>query len=284
MNSTLDGQTKPLSAVIVKNNNRQIKSIQTVLESEFECVKIFECDLALEKAIANVPDIVLICPEFPFLKGIELCRSLKNNLQTSHVPIVLIESKQPFDYKYRFLEAGVDAYIGKNESLHIVKLQIENLLHNRKILKFHYQNESPFQEKLNNYSLDQLFILRVQDSVSKNYSDSDYNVSKLVNDLCISRSNLYSRLKSLTGLTTSAYIRLFRLKKGAELLKNGDLNVSQVAYSIGLNDPKYFSKSFKKLYGLTPSEYQRGEDRIDEDKQPVFLTNYTTTQNLPNWA
>ncbi|WP_430817621.1 helix-turn-helix domain-containing protein [Carboxylicivirga sp. RSCT41] len=276
MNSALEGQNRALSVLFVKNNNRQRESIQLMLESEYDLINVNTYDLALEKAIANVPDIILINAEFPCLKSVELCRSLKNNLQTNHVPVVLLESKQLFDYKHKCLEVGADAYLGKNESLTIIKLQIENLLQNRRLVRFHYQNEPPFQEELNNYSLDQLFILRVQDSVSKHYSDADYNVSMLVNDLCISRSNLYTRLKSLTGLTTSAYIRLFRLKKGAELLKTGHLNVSQVAYSIGLNDPKYFSKSFKKLYGLTPTEYQRRVDGLVDDKQSFFLTSYNS--------
>jgi AraC-like DNA-binding protein len=271
MRDTLNLQVSPSTILFVKNNSHRNESIQAALESDYLLTSACGFDYALKSIIAKTPDVVLISAEFNGVKSIELCRCLKNNLQTSHIPIVLLAHQRSTDFKYKCLEVGADALINNNESPQLMNLQIKNLLENRRTLKFHYENKSPFSDLRSNYSLDQLFLNRVQVAVMKNYSDADYNVARLVEELSISRSNLYTRLKALTGLSTSAYIRLFRLKKGAELLKKGYLNVSQVAYNVGLNDPKYFSKSFKKLYGMTPSEFQRGEKVMVQKETSTFI-------------
>ncbi len=229
-----------------------------ILKSIFASVGSISTDNTIEQAIQLMPDAIVLECSSKDKALIELIYSLKRNLLTCHIPLVVFGSNCTSEFRLQSLEAGVDAIISSPTSLKLIKFQIENLILNRKLLKSYYTKDASFIECLPSDSFEEQFISRVERLMEANYNDVNYNVTQLAKELAVSRTNLYTKIKSLTGRTTSEYLRIFRLKKGAELLKQGNLNVSEVTFRVGLKDPKYFSKTFKNLFGITPTEFMRG--------------------------
>lgn len=219
---------------------------------------------AIEVALDYMPDAVVLDSYSKYEGLLNVIYAFKNNLLTCHLPIIVINKESSNKYKLQALEAGADVVLCQPFSGELIKFQIDNLIRNRKLLKSYYTKEAYFINCLPSFSFEEQFINRVDRLLENNYHDIDYNVSQLAKDLVISRTNLYTKIKTLTGRTTSEYMRIFRLKKGAEFLKQGLLNVSEVTFSVGLKDPKYFSKMFKSVFGITPSDFKRGNTVIKQ--------------------
>lgn len=245
--------------LVIDSSLDSFHRINSMLQSFCKPIFVSAIDDAIHKALTGLPDIVIIGTSLPVSSIIALSQTLKSKVLTSHIPNMVISTKAPVSNKAQFLAAGVDALIEQPYTNHFVRLYVCNLLMNRLVLRRYYTNEWAFANSVSTYSSDSHFVERVKSVIEKNYTNTRYNVSDLVVDMGISRSNLYTRLKNLTGQSTSDFLRSIRLKKGAELLRQGHLNVSEIAYRVGLRDPKYFSKQFKKTFGITPSAFQKGD-------------------------
>ena len=207
----------------------------------------------------------------PGIQGDELCRMVKENPETSGIPFVLLTAKTNHDATVEGLKKGADDYIPKPFSTEILKLKVQGLIENRKKQRASIMREVLSQlgknrglEKDNQHieddktSLpenDRLFVKRASDLVLANISNSDFNIDALCREMAMSRTLFYSRLKSLTGKSPQEFIRLIRLQKSAELLKEGK-TVSETALDCGFVNVKYFSSLFKQQYGVQPSKYR----------------------------
>ncbi|MBR8536330.1 response regulator [Carboxylicivirga sediminis] len=213
----------------------------------------------LEKASSSLPDIIITDVMMPEMDGFTFCGKLRKNVITSHIPIIMLTALDNVDSKREGLETGADAYVVKPFDKQLLVSQIQNLLTNRQLLKARFKEQWDFVEEIATTSTDQQFVNRAIQTVEENMADANFNVSELVKKMNVSRTLLHMKLRELTGQSTSEFIRTIRLKQAAKLLKQGELNVSEVTYQVGFNDPKYFSKSFKSLFGVTPTLFQKGD-------------------------
>lgn len=208
------------------------------------------------------PDLVISDIMMPEMGGDELCATIKGDLEMSHIPVVLLTALGDEKHMLEGLEIGADAYITKPFSVGILKATIKNILTNRALLRRVYnsiEDEEPnFPVNCTN-TLDWKFIASVKECIEKNMGDSDFNVEMLSNLHYMSRTSFFNKLKALTGYAPADYIRLIRLQHAAQLLKQGEYTITEIADKVGFSDAKYFREVFKKYYGVSPSKYVEAE-------------------------
>jgi YesN/AraC family two-component response regulator len=192
----------------------------------------------------------------PEMDGIELCRLVKTDIRTSHIPVILLTARTAVTFKYEGLETGADDYLHKPFSSEYLSIRVNNLIHQRQLMQEHfYRNSLLNPEELAVTSIDEKILRQAIRKIDNDISDPDLNVENLSQEMGMSRVHFYRKIKALTNLTAVEFIRSIRLKKAALLLEQGKLNVSEVRYMVGIHDAEYFRKSFKKQFGLTPREY-----------------------------
>lgn len=192
----------------------------------------------------------------PKMDGLELCKEVRSNILWSHVPLVLLTAKTDSESKIDGLNYGADSYIVKPFSMEILKAQICNLIESRKMLRKRF-TEMPFVP-LNSVAsnlADDKFLSKMNQIIESNISNIDFTVDKLAEELYISRSGMFAKIKMLTDVTPNELIMLIRLKKAAELLAENKYKINEVAYMVGFNSPSYFTKCFQKQFGIKPGEY-----------------------------
>ena len=207
----------------------------------------------IEKALKIIPDIIISDVMMPLKDGYEVCKTLKSDDKTNHIPIVLLTAKADLKSKIEGITKGADAYLGKPFNKDELYAQLDNLIELREKLKAKYSNEFHKARTTTN-ELTDVFLSKLQNFVLQKIDDANYGIQDICSDLGISRTQLHRKVKAITGLSTSIFIREIRLKEGYSLLiNNNNLNVAEVAYSVGFSDPNYFSKLFTEKYGKSPS-------------------------------
>jgi len=194
----------------------------------------------------------------PVKDGYELCETLKTDERTSHIPIILLTAKADDESRIKGLKRGADAYLAKPFNKQELIVWLEKLLELRQRLQDRY-NSLEENALLKDAAVQQEdeFIQKVRQAVEKNIDDEDFGILQLCRAVNLSRAQLHNKIKALTGKSTSHYIRAIRLHKAKDLLKNPNLNISQVAYEVGFHDPKYFSKTFAEEFGILPGELRK---------------------------
>lgn len=257
---------KELPLVLVVEDNEEMRSFLEKILSKFFRVKVaVDGGEGLKMALELIPDIVVTDLMMPQLDGLQLTERLKNHQDTSHIPVVLLTAKSAVESRLEAMKQGADDYITKPFSPVLFEARIENILAQRKRL------QDAFRRKLMGLdpkpvdlpSQDDLFIAKLLEYMDKNIENCDLTVDQMVSDMAMGRTVFFNKLKNLTGLAPIEFIRELRIKRAAQLLKTGDYNVSQVTYMVGMSDSRYFSKCFKKVYGLTPSEYKKSFESQD---------------------
>ncbi len=217
----------------------------------------------LEIAFEITPDIVISDVMMPRMDGFQLCRALKNDSRTSHIPIILLTAKADHSSKMEGLEHGAEAYLTKPFQQEELQLRVRKLLENREILQAHYLNAAGLTEgaiilkdipALNGF--DHAFVQQVRSEVEAHLNDAGFDVERLCRKLAMSRSQVHRKLSALTGLSALNFIRYVRLNKAKELLQNPALSIISIAFDCGFNDPAYFSRVFKQEFGITPQAWR----------------------------
>jgi len=248
-----DGKPRIL---LVEDNPDVLAYLRDNLEDEFHVMETLDGQAGLEKALESPPDLIIADVAMPRMDGIEMCEKIKSNIETSHVPVILLTARTSLVFKVDGLETGADDYITKPFNMRLLKARIKNLINSRRILREHFSKSfdlSPSAVVLN--SLDEQLLSQIKVVVEKHIDDSQFSVDQLASALLMSRMQLYRKLKSLTGKSPNQIIRSFRLKRAAQLLQSGQFNVSDVTYMVGYNDLKSFREQFKKEFGVNPSGY-----------------------------
>jgi AraC-like DNA-binding protein len=203
----------------------------------------------------------------PEMDGIELCRLVKTNAETSHIPIILLTARMSQDVKQEGYETGADDYITKPFSFEILESRIHNLISQRERIKKTFQKHFKIEPgEIGITSLDEKLMNKALATVEQNMSDSEFSVEKLSRELGMSRVHLYKKLTSLTGKTPIEFIRIMRLKRAAQYLGKSQLTVSEIAFEVGFNDPRYFSRYFKAEFGMLPSQYIQMQKEKNESQ------------------
>jgi DNA-binding response OmpR family regulator/anti-sigma regulatory factor (Ser/Thr protein kinase) len=248
---------KPL-LLIVEDNSDVRKYIRDNLIKDYRILEAIDGEDGWNKSVEQIPDLIVSDVMMPKMDGFKLCEQLKTDERTSHIPVILLTAKAAKQDKIEGYEIGADEYIMKPFEPDELRARIRNLIEQRKRLHEHFQKQGVFefnQKRIT--SVDKKFLQRTFDKITDHISDSSFSVDLLVEDLAISRSVLHRKILSLTGETPGELIRRIRLNKAADLIKQKFGNLSEIALEVGFNNPAYFSESFKKQYGVTPSQYQQ---------------------------
>ncbi|MCB0589074.1 MAG: response regulator, partial [Phaeodactylibacter sp.] len=249
------GAEQPL--ILLVEDNPDIRAyLRDNLEAHYRIIEASDGQEGLEKAIAEPPELIIADIAMPRMDGIEMCSRVKSNINTSHVPVILLTARTSLVFKVDGLETGADDYVTKPFHMRLLAARIKNLINSRRALRERFAKNfdlSPSALALN--SVDEQFLSQVKTVVERHIDDSGFSVDRLAAALNMSRMQLYRKLKALTGKSPNRIIRNFRLKRAAQLLESGQYNVSDVTYMVGYNDLKSFRDQFKKEFGVPPSGY-----------------------------
>jgi len=251
------------SVLIVEDNRDVVDYLRSTLNGFYHCMVAGNGNEGIYKALETVPDVIICDIMMPEKDGFEVCRTLKADFRTNHIPVVILTAKADMDSKIGGLNCGADAYIIKPFNKKELLVRMEKLIENRQKLKEKY-GDMIFSSSIPGKpeGLNDIFIKRITATLEKNYRDENYNVFRFCLDMGISRAQLHRKLIVLTGKSTSDLLRNYRIRKAEELLVNSDLTIAEIAYNAGFRDPNYFSKSFVRLYGLTPSRYRTKQQLV----------------------
>lgn len=243
--------------LIVEDNPEFRRFLSAELGKYYDIIEAADGEKGYELASAEDPDLILTDMMMPRVDGIMLCRMLKGDIQTSHIPIILLTARISDEARMSVYSAGADSYLSKPVVFEILSTRIEQLIEQQEKRKalFHTTIEvTPSSITVN--SLDEELVKKALQSVEANIDNTQYSVEDLGRDIGLSRGHLYRKLQSITGQSPADFIRAIRLKRAAQLLRDSELNVAEIAYMVGFNTPKYFNKHFKDMFGVTPTEYR----------------------------
>lgn len=244
--------------LIVEDNQELLNFLSDHFMENYNVIKAKNGKQGYEKAIKYLPDLIISDVVMPQMDGIELCTNLRENINTSHIPIILLTAKANSDNKHEALNAGADLYLPKPFDLKEVDILVSNFIASREKIKKHFISNGNLEiaeTSLNNK--DHSFISKLTEIVNQHLDDPDFDVATLTQEVGVSRSLLHTKLKKIVNLSTSEFVKAIRMKHAAELLSDGSLTVAEVAYKIGFSDPNYFSRTFKDYYGVNPSGYKQ---------------------------
>jgi signal transduction histidine kinase/DNA-binding NarL/FixJ family response regulator len=253
--------TREKNIILVVEDNPDVREyIRGPLQPDYTVVEAADGKEGIHKAKTIIPDLVISDIMMPGTDGYELCRTLKKDIKTSHIPVILLTAKASEESIIEGLETGADDYITKPFSTRILEARVKNLIELRRQLHIKMNREMTLQPaEISVSSMDQKFLKELQEMIEKNLADPGFNVEQLANKLYMSQSTLYRKILALTGETVTEFIRSYRLKRAAQLLKARFGNVTEVAFEVGFSNTAYFTKCFKKKFHRLPSQFQAAE-------------------------
>ncbi|MEC3905521.1 two-component regulator propeller domain-containing protein [Tamlana sp. 2201CG12-4] len=256
--NAIDDEFVNANVLIVEDNVHLLEYLSDLLSEDFNVIKALNGEIGLELAKEKVPDIIISDVMMPVMDGITLCSNIKSNLLTSHIPVILLTARTMVEDIMEGFEMGADDYLVKPFNEEVLKVRINNLLHIRKQLRAKYINEALLSPKEIAFaSPDQEFLVKLNEIIEQHIDVSEFNVEDLSVEMAMSHSNLYKKIKALTGMTTVAFIRDFRLNRAAQFLKKDKIAIIDVCFKVGYTDRRHFSQEFKKKFGITPSAYAK---------------------------
>ena len=259
--------------LLVIDDNEEIRNILVDIFSPLYTVETAsDGKEGYEKVKVMQPDLVISDIMMPEMRGDELCHKLKNDIETSHIPIILLTALNNDRNIIEGLKTGADEYIVKPFNIGILRAMIANILTNRSLLRHKYANLELNDEESDtacincSTDIDWKFISTVKKSVEDNMDNSSFTVDVLCNLLNMSRTSFYNKIKALTDQAPADYIRLIRLKRAAQLLKEQQHSITEVAEMTGFSDAKYFREVFKKHFNVSPSQYAKQKEEDNNGK------------------
>jgi DNA-binding response OmpR family regulator/two-component sensor histidine kinase len=257
----LESKTGKSIILIIEDNPDMRGYIHGYLDKDYKIIEAEDGQQGFDKAIETIPDLIISDVMMPGMDGFELCEKLKTDERTSHIPVILLTARAESDDRIEGLQTGADDYLIKPFDSKELLVRINNLIEQRQKLKERFNKELILG--LNDFtavSIDEKFISRLIDICHKHLTDSNFSVESLSHEASLSRTQLHRKLKGLTGQSATEFIKTLRLKRAALLLREGRENISQIAYEVGFNNLSYFARSFKELFGQTPSEYLNSKE------------------------
>lgn len=244
------------SLLLIEDNNDVITYIVACLYEDYEVQVAQDGSEGIELAIANTPDLIISDVMMPLKDGFEVCETLKSDSRTSHIPIVLLTAKADRDSLITGLKYGADAYMAKPFDKTELKVRLQKLLETRRSLQRHYRSIVMSSKSSSSEDVQDQFLIKLRSEVMERMNDSSFSINELIDVMGMSRSQLHRKLTALTGVPPNRFIRMIRLEKAKDLLKQSTYSVSEIAFKVGFNDPSYFGRVFKKEYDMTPIEWK----------------------------
>ena len=258
-NETIEtGDKKRGTILIVEDNNEIRHYLSSGLAELFNTLEAGNGEEALEKLKENEVDIIVTDVMMPVMDGIKLCKNVKQNIRTCHIPVIILSAKSETKDQMEGLQMGADDYIPKPFSLAILTTKIQNMMRTRRRMLERYSKSLEVEpEKITFNAMDEALLKRAVAIVEKNMDNSEYSVDELSDDMAMSRATLFRKMRSVIGMSPTDFIRNTRLKRAAQLITEGRLSVTEIAYSVGYSSPGHFTKSFKKEFGVLPTQYHK---------------------------
>ena len=257
-----DNSSKKQSTILVVEDNRDLNNyICSCLADKYNVIGVTNGEDALAKAVYLLPNLIITDLMMPKMNGIELIRQLKKDMNTSHIPIIMVTAKTGTDDIREGYAAGADEYITKPFDASILKVRVDNLIQNREKLKELYSKNFSLESLgVDVTSVDEKFMQKLYATLQQNIANSDLNLDAFCKELGLSKSNLYRKIKQITGYSPNEFIRNFRLETAAKMLKETDMTITEVYCAVGYNSLAYFSNCFKALYGMSPTEFKNKQE------------------------
>ena len=244
------------TVLVVEDNPDMLAFVVRQLSKEYAVLTATNGEEALQVLDGNYVNLVVSDVVMPVMDGFELCKRIKSDLNYSHIPVILLTAKTNIQSKIEGMELGADAYLEKPFSVEYLQACASSLIQNREKLRKAFA-QSPFVAA-NTMALtkaDEDFIKKLNEVIQVNYSDPEFSMDDMADSLNMSRSNFYRKIKGVLDLSPNEYLRLERLKRAAQLLKEGENRVNEICYMVGFNSPSYFAKCFQKQFGVLPKDF-----------------------------
>jgi signal transduction histidine kinase/ligand-binding sensor domain-containing protein/DNA-binding response OmpR family regulator len=255
------------SILIVDDSDDVRKYLRILLKNDFEILQASNGESGIKTAADEIPDLIISDIMMPSMDGIEFCRRIKSEWQTSHIPVILLTAKASFESKLEGLEIGADDYLTKPFESRELFVRIKNLLNQRKKLKEKFAKDFKnilVDKKIN--TPENEFISKAYSIVEKNLNSTIFNTEQLAKKLFVSRTQLHRKISTISGMAPGEFIRSIKLKKAAELIIENKLSVTQIAYEVGFGNPSQFTRAFRKHFNCLPSEYSSRVNSINPIK------------------
>lgn len=252
--------------LIIEDNTELQFFLKRKLSGLYQIAAATDGNSGLQQALDTVPDLIICDVKLPGISGLDIVKTLKSDLRTSHIPVILLTSQSTEEQQIEGIRAGADIYLTKPFNIRFLQEKVRNLLHNRQRLKESFGNSviafSEYdQEALNPETgnpLDHAFVKKFTEYIELHYARQDFQVTDLCRGMNLSRSQLYRKVKALFGEGINEYIQQVRLEKAKVLLLEGNMSVSEIAYQVGYSSPDYFSTVFRSRFGVSPSQIKKG--------------------------
>ena len=249
---------EPTTILIVEDNEELRNLIRNLLSHHYHVLTASDGLEAMAVLKDTNVDVIVSDVLMPNMDGLELCREIKKDIETSHISVILLTAKNSVDDRVECYNAGADGYLSKPFDLKVLNARIRNFITNKKNKQKEFQKEKSVDiSKLEYQTLDKKFLNQAIEIIEENFYNVDFDVNNFASAINMSKSTLYRKLKTITGLSPVEFMRNIRLKSACQKLKDRSISVSEVAYSVGFSDPKYFAKCFKNEFNISPSDYQK---------------------------
>ncbi|TLU92414.1 two-component regulator propeller domain-containing protein [Dyadobacter sediminis] len=256
---TENNRNKPV-LLLAEDNDEFREYLREVLQKDYQIYEAPNGRIGLAIILDIIPDLIVSDVMMPEMDGMQLCRRVKTDNRISHIPILLLTARAEDEQQLQGYETGADAYVIKPFRLDILQAQIRNLIRLREQFQKQFQKHIRIEpSEITVLSLDEQFISKAVKVVEEHIGDSEFTVEQLSSEMAMSRMYLYKKLLSLTGKTPVEFIRIIRLRRAAALLEKSNFTVSEIAYQVGFNNPKYFARQFKEEYKVLPTEFRKKE-------------------------
>ena len=249
-----------IKVLVVDDDDSMLDYLSDSLKHSYKIITARNGKEGLKYAVSQMPDLIITDVVMPEMDGIQLVKALKGNSLVSHIPVIMLSGKNKLQDRMLGLDTGADSYLPKPFYMSELKSLMSNLISNRLIVKGKYSGQQEQSEKVEAVqfeSSDEQFMKRVMEIVNKNISNSEFNITQMVDEVGMSRTQLHRKLKELTGFSAARFMQNIRMQQAMKLLKEKRVNVSQIAYSVGFSSQTHFSTTFKQYYGISPTEYIR---------------------------
>ncbi|MDE6186875.1 MAG: helix-turn-helix domain-containing protein, partial [Duncaniella sp.] len=247
--------------ILVVDDDAEIRSFLNDILSGFgKVTEAINGEEAMRSIMESMPDLIISDVVMPCMDGLTLLKTLKSNVDTNHIPVILLSSKNDVADRMAGWDKGADGYIGKPFIVEELQAMVDNLIDNRLRMKGKFSCTQQQDGKIETPDLkgnDKVLIDKIVSEIDSHLDDPNLNVEKLCQEVGLSRAHLNRKMKELFGLTPSEFIRNVRLRKACELLRQPDVDISQIAYSVGFSSQPHFSTAFKRFTGISPTEYRQ---------------------------
>ena len=257
-----NGEDNDIPMVLLVEDHAEISDfIEENIRDGYKILRAENGAAGLKQATEKIPDLIVSDVVMPEMDGFELCKKLKTDERTSHIPVILLTAKSSDNDKLTGLETGADAYLTKPFSMKELRVRIKMLIEQRRKLRERFKNNLNLEPReIAVTSADERFISRALEIIEKNMGNAEFEVRQFQEEMFMSSMQLFRKIKALTNQTPGEFIRTLRLKRAAQLMDQNFGNIAQVTFEVGFNNPSYFAKCFKEMFGKLPSEYLKNHE------------------------